>query len=480
LLQSTTTAPSKCAKVNIFRNHDLEKMFGHRQSCSPARLDTGWFWNNIANRSKGFPHQSCEKIKGYTSFMALARIITRSHLCSRELALDLIARGYAVEIVSPDSIPDNLADLELRVEEDPGNQLVASVEAHNGERRASLEFVHYLKAPMPDFIRRPPPEPHEAVHFPEPPVSFNAEKSAEDSAEDVELGADAPQPAPETVSLAPEIPRDAKLYPELAPKPDSEEGAPLFLSPDPLPSPPADPPNHSASASSMIARPIVARPIARPVAARPVTTAPTTTLPRDVRTPWPQPFDQSSGPFRNVALTLASMVLLMALGLGFSMRRGNKASAPSSGAASAGSIATAPIIPGKDTGKHQGQVSALPVSPAATKPEAHPDNAPQQSPGATINNPAAKAPTAAPTPTEIPTKTVGTKVSGGHGDGLIARDTVTYFDQRSFDKAASSRQPISGKRDGVIAENTVTVLNNNPTPKAAKPDSAIKPYSDLK
>jgi hypothetical protein len=78
--------------------------------------------------------------------MALARIITRSHSCSRELALDLIARGYAVEIVSPDSIPDNLADLELRVEEDHGNQLVASVRAHNGDRSASLEFVHHLQS----------------------------------------------------------------------------------------------------------------------------------------------------------------------------------------------------------------------------------------------------------------------------------------------------------------------------------------------
>src|ERR1700687_2955792 len=127
--------------------------------------------------------------------MALARIITRSHLCSRELALDLIARGYAVEIVSPDSITDNLADLELRVEEDPGNQLVASVEAHNGERSVSLEFLHYLKAPMPDFIRRPP-EAHEAVHFPEQPVRLNAEQSAED----VELPVDARQLETETVS----------------------------------------------------------------------------------------------------------------------------------------------------------------------------------------------------------------------------------------------------------------------------------------
>jgi hypothetical protein len=439
-----------------------------------ARLDTGWFWNNIANRSKGFPHQSCEKIKGGTSFMALARIITRSQPCSRQLALDLIARGYAVEIVSPDSIPDNLADLELRVEEDPGNQLVASVEAHNGERTASLEFVHYLKAPMPDFIRRPPPEPHEPVHFPEPLVSFNVERSAER----VELPADAPHRAPETVSPAAEILHDSKL----APQPDSEGGARLILPPDPSPSLPPDPPNHSASASSMIARPA-----ARPAAASPVTTAPTTALPRDVRTPWPQPFDQSSGPFRNVALILASMVLIMAVGLGFSMRRGNKMAVQSSGAAPAASISHASIVPEKDTGKHQGQVSPLPVSPAATKAEGHPGNAPKQSPAAKIDNPTAKAPAEAPT--EAPNKTVGTKISGGHGDGWIARDTVTYFDQRTFDKAASraktsqpspGRQPISGKHDGVIAENTVTVLNNNPASKAAKQDSGIKRYSDLK
>ena len=48
--------------------------------------------------------------------MALARIITRSNAWSRELEFDLLARGYAVEIVSPDKIPDNIADLELRVD----------------------------------------------------------------------------------------------------------------------------------------------------------------------------------------------------------------------------------------------------------------------------------------------------------------------------------------------------------------------------
>src|ERR1700729_67714 len=104
--------------------------------------------------------------------MALARIITRSQACSRELALDLLARGYAVEIVSPDRVPDNIADLELRVEEDPGNQLVASVEAHDGTRSASLAFIHHLKAPMADFLRRAP-ETVEVVRLSEDPVSFN-------------------------------------------------------------------------------------------------------------------------------------------------------------------------------------------------------------------------------------------------------------------------------------------------------------------
>jgi hypothetical protein len=455
-----------------------------------TRLDTGRFWNNIANRDKVFRIKDATRQtpKGDTSFMALARIITRSQPCSRQLALDLMARGYAVEIVSPDSIPDNLADLELRVEEDPGNQLVASVEAHNGERSASLEFLHYLKAPMPDFIRRPPPETHEAVHFPEPPVSFNAAESAED----VELPVNAPQLASETVSAAAEIPRDSKLNPE----PDPEEGTRLTLPPAPLPWRPTDPPNHSASASSMLARPI-ARPVAAPpvksppVTSRPVTTAPTTTLPRDVRSSRPQPFDQSSEPFRNVALILASMVLIMALGLGFSMRRGSKTAAQGSGAAPAASISRASIVPDKDSGKHQGQVSALPIAPPAAKAEGHHDNAPKQSPVAKIDDPTVKTPAKAATEaaTEAPTKTVGTRVSSRHGDGLIARDTVTYLDQRTFDQAASSAktsqpsalpQPILRKHDGVIAENTVTVLNSNPAPKTAKPDSAIKRYSDLK
>jgi len=404
--------------------------------------------------------------------MALARIITRSHPCSRQLALDLIARGYAVEIVSPDSIPDNLADLELRVEEEPGNQLVASVEAHNGDRSASLEFVHFLKAPMPDFIRRPP-EPRETVHLLEPTLSINVEQSAEE----VKLPADAPQPAPETVSPAAKVLRDSKLDPEPKSDPDPEDGTGLILPPDTSPTPTADRPNHIASASS-----VTAPSMPRPATSRPITTAPTAALPGDVRPLWkPLPSDQFPGSFRNVAVAMA---LMLALVFGFGTRPSNKATAQSSRAASAASIANALVVREKNSGKREGP-------PAATKPEGHPNNGSKESSVAKVNAPRAKAPNEALTgvPTVVPTKTVETGVSSGHGDGLIARDTVTYLDKGTFDQAASRAtvsqsstlpQPISRKHDGVIAENSVTVPNSNPAPKAAKPDSGIKRYSDLK
>ncbi|MGA2356883.1 MAG: hypothetical protein ABSG02_20505 [Terriglobales bacterium] len=87
--------------------------------------------------------------------MALARIITHSDLCARELAFHLLGRGYAVEIVSPDSVPDNPVDLELRVDDGAGDVLVASVVANEGKRTASLEFVHRVKAPVEEIILTP-------------------------------------------------------------------------------------------------------------------------------------------------------------------------------------------------------------------------------------------------------------------------------------------------------------------------------------
>ncbi|MGD0793177.1 MAG: hypothetical protein ABR920_15530 [Terriglobales bacterium] len=398
--------------------------------------------------------------------MALARIITRSHLCSQELALDLLARGYAVEIVSPESIPDNLADLELRVDTGPGDQLIASVEAHDGERSASLEFLHHLKAPMGDFLRRPP-EPREVVHLSEQPVSFNAEPSLED----VELPAEAPQPAPKDVSPAAEILRD----PELDPGFDPEEGARLISPLDPSPSLPVETPSHFAVEAPTIARP-TAQPIVQPTIVRPTRVRPT----RE-----PQQRDRPAEWFWRAALAFASVVLL-ALIVGFGMRQTGKPSAQSSGAAPAEKVAAgstevnllSAADPEKDTEKVPGQVSVLAMSPPAIKSEGNSDRAPKESQVAKAG--AATAATAGS----------GARTSRRHGDDLIARDTVTYLDGRTVGKPASKakpaerfarRHPSSRKqRGGVIAANTVTYLNNKPAPKAAKQDSGVKHSSDLK
>ncbi len=128
--------------------------------------------------------------------MALARIITRSHTSSQELALDLLARGYAVEIVSPDRIPDDIADLELRVDTGPGYHLFAAVEPRRGERSATLDFVHHMKAPMEDFIRRAP-LPGEPESVPEVHVSHS-----EPGTQAAESPAQPPQLAVHTVSPA--------------------------------------------------------------------------------------------------------------------------------------------------------------------------------------------------------------------------------------------------------------------------------------
>jgi hypothetical protein len=392
--------------------------------------------------------------------MALARIITRSHSCSRELALDLIARGYAVEIVSPDSIPDNLADLELRVEEDPGNQLVASVQAHNGERTASLEFVHYLKAPMADFIRRPP-EPHEAVHSPEKPARFIADQNGEV----VEPPADAPQLAPETVSPAAEILHDAELVPEL----NRDDGACPVLPPHQSPSLPVQPPGHVAAAVSTMARPMISKP----------TMAKSTIAPSVREWEWR---DRPAGwPSWRTALTVVSAVLL-ALVLSYGVRRTNKASAQSSGptekvAPSTGVSLSSAANPKKGPGK----VSALALSPLAIKSEQNSDQTPKESHVATAGTASAGG---------------GAMVSRRHGDDLLSPDTVTYsdqhtfFDQHTFDEPASrsetsqrsaGRYPSSLTQSGggVIAVNTVT-LNDKPAPKGAKQKSDIKHDSDLK
>ena len=397
--------------------------------------------------------------------MALARIITRSRPCSRQLAFDLLARGYAVEIVSPDSIPDNLADLELRVEEDPGNQLVASVQAHNGDRSASFEFVHHLKAPMVDFIRRLPPERHEAVHSPEKPVRFNADQNGEV----LEPPADAPQRASETVPPAAEILHDAELVPEL----NRDDGACPVLPPHQLPSPPVEPAGHVVAVVSTPHRPMLSKPtIAKPTIAKP--TIAKSTIAPSVRE-WKWRDRPAAWPSWGTALAVVSAVLL-ALVLSYGVRWTNKASAQSSGPTEKVSPATGlSLSSAANPKKGPGKVSALAVSPPAIKSEQNFDQTPQESDVLTAGAASAGS---------------GAVVSRRHGDDLIAPDTFNYFDQDTFDEPASraetpqlsaGRYPSSRTQSdgGVIAANTVT-LNDKPAQKKAKQESNIKHYSDLK
>jgi len=70
---------------------------------------------------------------------------------------------------------------------------------------------------------------------------------------------------------------------------------------------------------------------------------------------------------------------------------------------------------------------------------------------------------------------------------LIARDTVTYLDERYKPapkakpaKRLASQHPSVRKHGGVIAASTITYLKRKPAPKAAKPGSAIKHDSNPK
>src|SRR5258708_248959 len=347
--------------------------------------------------------------------MALARIITRSNPCSQQLALDLLGRGYAVEIVSPDSIPDNLADLELRVEEDPGNQLVASVEAHDGGRSASLEFMHRLKAPMADFIRRPP-QGGEAVRLPKQSVSIRVEQSVGE----LELPAVALQAAPETVSPVADILPDSKPVPD----PELEKGARLILPRDPLPSLPSDPPGHVALAPAMISETTSPPATADPIAARPVPTRATD-----------RPVTDLADTDRHVTDRSGMDHPCMA-------QPGTRV----------------PIVQ---------KISAMPVSPAVASAGGRTANAPKESPVAKIDNPMPKA--TADAPANAPTAAVGKGVSRRHGDVSIARDTVTYFDQHASEAAArattsqsSAQRPVSRQQDGAVAPNTLPLTHTPP------------------
>jgi len=168
--------------------------------------------------------------------MALARIISHSPQCSQALAASLEERGYAVEIVSPNAIPGHPADLELRVETGHDSILTARVQTHNGPRSASLDFVHYLNPPMPDFRRRRS-ETVELLPVPPPSVAFNPTPIAVERAQ-----ATRPEQAPEPVRLVPTAP---VALAEATPAPSTPA----------LPTPEVSPPSPSANEPPEPARP---------------------------------------------------------------------------------------------------------------------------------------------------------------------------------------------------------------------------------
>jgi hypothetical protein len=204
----------------------------------------------------------------------------------------------------------------------------------------------------------------------------------------------------------------------------------------------------------------------------------------------PRRLDRSAGWLWRAAGLAFTSVVLLALVFGFGMRRTGEASAAhSSRAVPAEKLAAASIdvslsrspvsekvpekAPGKNLGQDSGQVSSLAVSPPAIPSDGNSNHVSKKSRVASAIAPTAIASTDSPRAT----------VSLTHGDDSIAPDTVIYFDQRTFDEAASransskrfeDRYPSSRKQSGgVIAANTVTP-DDNPAPKPAKQDSAFK------
>jgi len=377
--------------------------------------------------------------------MALARIITRSHQCSQELALDLLARGYAVEIVSPENVPDNIADLELRVDTGPGDRLQAKVEAHGGERSASLEFVHYLKAPMGEFIRRPPepPEHERPVHSATPAISINPKTNIKR----VEPLAEVPKRA---TGLVPPL-LETQPASQLHSGPDTKVNVPSMLSPESSSPPPAVPSAYFAVEEA----PIVASAVARP-------------------TPATQRRGRPAEWLWRVA-GASAIVVMLAMVLGFGLRRTGEASAEGSARTPEQTAATGLNLLGardlqKGAERDPVQAPALPIRPPAAKSEA---NSKHQLDGSRVE----QVKKAANVITNASRASIRSTISRRHSDDLIAPDTVTYLDPRLGERTSQAKpgnhaagtRPLPRKHGGgVIAANNVTYFDSKSAPKPVK------------
>jgi hypothetical protein len=360
--------------------------------------------------------------------MPMARIITRSETCGQQLALDLIARGYGVEIVTPDSVPDKFADLELRVEENSG-KLVASVEAHNGGRSASLDFVHHLRAPLADFGPRTP-ESVEVVYLSGGPLSLDAGPSFKQ----VPLLAKVPPPVIKAVS---------------APAPSVSAARPKSDPPDP---PPVAPIPANSVRSRLVETVAVAR-----------THVVSTNGARAIISPKPavRLTRPSAWQLRTTVATAGMLALALVLALGVGRFGKSSTAVPEAGSAkvavpSIDSNALTADFGNTGTTAEDAVVRASMIDKTIIAKTVNGKTVN----GKTVNGTTVNGTTTHGTTIRAATINDKTERSRQHGDGLIARDTVVYLD--------ASRQPARKAQVAKgVAANTVTYLSK-PVPKPAK------------
>jgi hypothetical protein len=305
----------------------------------------------------------------------------------------------------------------LRVEEEPGNQLVASVTASDGAHRTSLDFVHHLRAPMMDFIRRPVQEP-EAAPIPEPMVLVKGEPEIE------EVGR-MPLIEPAFGSTAAALDSEASARPIEPP----ESSQPL--------APPVEIPTYFAV-------PDVPAPAeSKPVQPRIQSVA--------IRSRRLRRRDHFAGWRWRAGLTFAGVLVLAAI-LGFGLRGAGKAAENSAAAAMPNSELT--MTQNSESSSSAAQLQSL-------ESQAN-------------SNTAAAAPPARPL-------TVRTPIPRRRPGDVVTGKTVAYLDktvasgakvQSKPAKQLAHRHPRSRKHSGeVVAADSVTYLEKT-APKAVKPDLA--------
>jgi len=439
--------------------------------------------------------------------MALARIISNSPLCSRELALNLLERGYAVEIVSPDEIPDNLADLELRVETGPADLLNAKVEARSETRSASLEFIHQLKSPSLEVKR--PPRDAEPVAVPDltiPALAISANPLPALAAPASPLAAVAPcEPIPISVSAVPAVgPVLVKTEVVVAPPPAESdaasadppkkpaafsEGAALIVVRSPSPEGVQEVAAQKATQPAKPDMEMSATPVFKVIIPKP--SLPSLTISRVQLKSWKGLLTRCNGWVRRIAIrpagwfgwSVLGFAGLMALGLALelvSVRMSHPDRAPASGIPAADTASavngvwllppvadennnvseTKPqaIVPSRSA---VGTSAALRVASSGAEkhsaiPEKH--SAPSKSVSRSKLFPASPAPKIAKRQ-HSPTQVI-------HSDDVVAPDTITYFNRPGatpvpVKELARQRADSHKPSQGALAANAISAAANS-------------------